>query len=74
MTLRHTLTLEKEQAAFEKNWHSIVEEIKWNLQKDPNSKLGIDIGKKTMDFVNAVYGKKYAHLRTKFMLTYQAKH
>ena len=39
--------------------------MKSNLHKDPTSALGIVIGKKWMDWVNGVYGKKYAHLRTK---------
>jgi hypothetical protein len=42
-----------------------VDEIKRNLGKDPESTIGIAIGKKCMDWINGVYGKKYAHLRTK---------
>ncbi|CAM2876819.1 MerR family transcriptional regulator [Legionella steigerwaltii] len=55
----------EQQATFEKNWHQLVEEVNNNLKQDPNSKIGVDLGKKIMDWVNGVYGKKYAHLRTK---------
>jgi DNA-binding transcriptional MerR regulator len=55
----------EQKAAFEKNWADLVEEVKENLTEDPNSVLGIHLGKKLMDWVNGVYGKKYAHLRTK---------
>ncbi|MFO2700986.1 hypothetical protein SCJ10_05925, partial [Legionella pneumophila serogroup 1] len=44
---------------------NLVDEIKNNLKQDPGSKIGIYLGKKIMDWVNGVYGKKYAHLRTK---------
>jgi DNA-binding transcriptional MerR regulator len=50
---------------FIKNWQYLVDEIKNNVQNDPQSKIGIDLGKKYMDWVNGIYGKKYAHLRTK---------
>jgi DNA-binding transcriptional MerR regulator len=50
---------------FKKNWQQLVNELKNNLQNDPFSKTGIELGKKYMDWVNGVYGKKYAHLRTK---------
>lgn len=50
---------------FEKQWVSLVEEIKNNLQIEPSSKAGIHLGEKFMNWVNGVYGKKYAHLRTK---------
>jgi DNA-binding transcriptional MerR regulator len=54
-----------EKAAFKKNWQQLVDELKDNLKNDPYSKAGIDLGKKYMDWVNGIYGKKYAHLRTK---------
>jgi DNA-binding transcriptional MerR regulator len=54
-----------QKAVFEKNWQQLVEELKSNLHHDPESKIGIDFGKKYMDWVNGIYGKKYAHLRTK---------
>jgi DNA-binding transcriptional MerR regulator len=50
---------------FTQKWHQLVEELKNNLNNDPCSKAGIALGKKYMDWVNGIYGKKYAHLRTK---------
>lgn len=55
----------EQKAAFEKNWGNLVEEVRANLNEDPNTALGIRLGKKLMDWVNGVYGTKYAHLRTK---------
>ena len=55
----------EQKAAFEKNWAALVEEIKNNLSQDPTSEIGIQLGEKMMQWVNGVYGKKYAHLRTK---------
>lgn len=57
-------TAEK-KAAFEENWFNLVEEIKSHLKQDPKSNIGIALGKKCMDLINSLYGKKYAHLRTK---------
>ncbi|KTD07764.1 MerR family transcriptional regulator [Legionella jamestowniensis] len=54
-----------QKAIFEKNWQQLVNELKNNIHHDPESKVGIDFGKKYMDWVNGIYGKKYAHLRTK---------
>lgn len=50
---------------FEKNWFKLVEEFKNCLHEDPTSEIGINLGKKLMDWVNNLYGKKYAYLRTK---------
>lgn len=55
----------EQKAAFEENWFNLVEEIRSSLNEDPKSELGIRLGKKFMDWVNTMYGKKYAHLRTK---------
>lgn len=55
----------EQKAAFEKSWSILVEELKENLNEDPASPIGIALGKKCMDWINGVYGKKYAHLRTK---------
>ena len=52
---------------FKKNWQKLLEELKNIVRQDPESKTGIDFGKKYMDWVNGIYGKKYAHLRTKKM-------
>lgn len=54
-----------QKAAFERNWFSLVEEIKKNLNNDAKSTIGIALGKKCMELINGLYGKKYAHLRTK---------
>ena len=40
-------------------------EVNNNLSIDPTSTKGILLGEKFMLWVNGVYGKKYAHLRTK---------
>lgn len=55
----------EQKAAFETSRANLVEEMKHNLEKDPSSAIGIALGKKCMDWLNGVYGKKYAHLRTK---------
>jgi len=55
----------EQKAAFEKGWDNLVSEIGSNLDNNPKSEIGIAIGKKFMLWVNGVYGKKYAHLRTK---------
>jgi DNA-binding transcriptional MerR regulator len=54
-----------QKAEFEKKWHQLLDELKSNLQHDPNSNIGIQFGKKYMEWINGIYGKKYAHLRTK---------
>ena len=58
-------TTPEQKAAFEKKWDNLVSEISNNLDNDPKSAIGIDLGKRCMLWVNQVYGKKYAHLRTK---------
>jgi len=55
----------EQKAVFEKNWANLVSEISNNLDKDPQSAIGIALGKKFMLWVNQLYGRKYAHLRTK---------
>lgn len=55
----------EQKTAMENNWRQLVTEVKNNLQQDPTSTIGVDLGKKVMDWVNGIYGKKYAHLRTK---------
>jgi len=55
----------EQKAAFEEAWDQLVSEVKRHLKEDPHSKAGIHLGKKWMEWVNGVYGKKYAHLRTK---------
>lgn len=48
----------EQKAAIEKNWANLVAEMKSNLDNDPVSAIGITIGKKCMDWINGVYGKK----------------
>lgn len=55
----------EQRAAFEQSWFTLVAEVKSNLHQDPESSAGIALGKKWMDWVNNLYGKQYAHLRTK---------
>lgn len=53
----------KEKEAYEKAWADIVREVNANLDKDPTSELGRNIGKRCMTWVNDVYSKKHANLR-----------
>lgn len=53
------------KAAFEKKWMNLVDDIKSYLKQDPKSNIGVTIGKKCMDLIDGMYGRKYAHLRTK---------
>lgn len=54
-----------QKASFEKNWAELVSELGKNLKADPKSEIGIALGKKCMMLINGLYGKKFAHLRTK---------
>lgn len=56
---------EEQKAAFEGAWDNLVEEFKNNLNTDPQSKTSLLLAEKWMKWVNGVFGKKYAHLRTK---------
>jgi len=58
-------TAPEQKANFEKSWFALVDEVKNNLPNNPQSEKGITLAKKWMDWVNNLYGKKYAHLRTK---------
>lgn len=62
--MKSNATPEK-KAAFEKSWGNLIKEIKDNLDQDPNSAIGVNVGGKCMELINSLYGKKYAHLRTK---------
>ncbi len=55
----------EQKATFEKNWSNLIQEIKNNSQCDPESETGIRLAEKFMTLINGLYGKKYAHLRTK---------
>ena len=50
---------------FEEKWQELLNDLKKNMEKAPDSPTGIQFGKKYMDFINGIYGKKYAHLRTR---------
>ena len=63
-TMTSNTTAER-KAAFEKKWFDIVDAFKNNLHHTPDSEEGIALAKRLMDWVNQLYGKKYAHLRTK---------
>lgn len=53
-----------QKEAFEKEWTNLITQVSNNLNRDPESDFGIAIGKKMMDLINGLYGKKYAGLRT----------
>ena len=55
----------EQKVTFENNWANLIAEMSSNLSNDPTSEIGISIGKRCMMLINGVYGKKYAHLRTK---------
>lgn len=50
---------------FEREWAELNKEIKNNIDKDPRSDIGTTLANKFMLWTNRIYGKKYAHLRTK---------
>lgn len=50
---------------FDKSWFNLIEKIKTSLNTNPKSAKGIALGKECMELINGLYGKKYAHLRTK---------
>lgn len=53
------------KANFEKKWAHLIAELQDNLKNDPKSAIGIALGKKCMLLVDELYGRKFAHLRTK---------
>lgn len=54
---------ETELDSIHKGWNDIVIEVEKNLDKDPNSTFGISLGKRTMTWVNHVYGPNHVALR-----------
>ncbi|MBP6951182.1 MAG: MerR family transcriptional regulator [Alphaproteobacteria bacterium] len=54
---------EEEAEASRQEWLDLVKEIEANLDKDPTSNFGVDMGKRCMDWVNAVFPKENAALR-----------
>ena len=61
----HEKSTPEKKSAFEDSWDQLLNEVKSHLKEDPYSEEGIRLGKKWMDWVNGVYGKKYASLSTK---------
>jgi DNA-binding transcriptional MerR regulator len=57
------LTLAEKQD-FEQNWTNMVKEVSINLDKEPTSDFGVDVGKRCMELVDGIYGKDHAALRT----------
>lgn len=55
---------ESEKKKCEQEWFNLVRDVDANLDNDPASKIGIALGKRCMDWVNNLYGKKYAGLRS----------
>lgn len=48
---------------FEKAWDDLIADVNRNLSKNPTSDIGIATGKRCMDLVNTLYGKKHITLR-----------
>ena len=53
---------ECDKKAFEEKWAKLVHDIHANLDTDPASQEGIDLGKQCMTMINKLYGKKYVAL------------
>ncbi|MDF1684999.1 MAG: MerR family transcriptional regulator [Legionellaceae bacterium] len=53
------------QALFEKRWKELVHDVEALIETDPYSIEGIDMGERFMAWTNEIFGKEYAHLRTK---------
>jgi DNA-binding transcriptional MerR regulator len=48
----------EEKAAFENQWQQLLSELKNNLNQKPDSTIGVQLGKKFMERVNGIYGKR----------------
>lgn len=53
-----------DKETFEQNWSQLVNDVNENLKNDPCSDIGIVLGERCMNWVNSVYGKEYAGLRS----------
>lgn len=53
----------KEEQDYQNRWTALIKEVDANINNDPSSQIGIDIGRRCMEWVNALYGKKHAALR-----------
>ncbi|HLB42328.1 MAG TPA: MerR family transcriptional regulator [Gammaproteobacteria bacterium] len=54
---------DSEKKKCEQEWFNLARDVDANLDNDPMSNIGIALGKRCMDWVNNLYGKKYAGLR-----------
>lgn len=52
-----------ERENISKEWDKLIADIQENLDVDPYSDFGVEIGKRCMDWVNKVYGKEFITLR-----------
>lgn len=52
-----------EQKQFEQGWDALVNDVNKNIKAEPDSELGISLGKRCMDWVNSLYGTEYYALR-----------
>jgi hypothetical protein len=59
------LKANRDKQQFEAKWQALVAELNQHVNTDPRSEKGIELGEKFMTWVNDLYGKKYAHLRTR---------
>lgn len=59
------LKANRDKQQFEAKWQALVAELNQHVDTDPRSEKGIELGEKFMTWVNDLYGKKYAHLRTR---------
>lgn len=53
-----------EADASRQKWLELVKDVEANLDKDPASDLGVEMGKRCMDWVDSVFPRKHATLRT----------
>lgn len=53
----------KERESIGDAWDKLIADVQKNLAEDPRSDIGIEIGKRCMDWVNKVYGKDFIILR-----------
>ena len=53
----------EEAEASRQKWLDLVKDVEANLDIDPTSDLGVDMGKRCMDWVNTVFPKEHANLR-----------
>lgn len=60
--LKTRFTLE-DKRAFDAQWFELVQDIKFNLDKDPAGPIGVKLAKQVMDLVDALYGKEHANLK-----------